>query len=187
VLYLGRLADHKGVDDLVKAAALLRDAGVRFSVTIAGAGEERGRLEALIRSESLSNLVTMPGPVFGQAKDELWRTADVFVMPTRAKEGMPYSLLEAMSAGAVPVACCQGGMADAMQEGINSLAVPTHDPGAIAAAITRLSGDRELLARLARAGRQRIVEEFSVARLARDFSALYSRVLSGIAISTESA
>lgn len=176
--YLGRLATDKGVFDTLDALDLLAREGRSITLTVAGTGPDEERLRAKTEELSLGSLVRFAGPVFGKAKDELWRDADIFVLPTYG-EGLPYSLLEAMAAGAVPVTTPVGGIPDVLTDSVHGLLVRPMDPAGLAAAIGKLDDDRHLLASMAAAGRERILARYTVARLAEDFESLYSSVLRG--------
>lgn len=173
LLFVGRIARNKGVFEVVQALPLLRTQGVAVELQIAGSGAEQAALTALVGQLGLGAQVRFPGPVFGAEKARLWAWADVFVFPTYHREGLPYALLEAMAAGVPPVTCPVAAIPDVMTEGVHGLFVRPKDPAALAAAIARLSQDRELLARMSAACRQRIAEQYSVARLAREFASLY--------------
>jgi glycosyltransferase involved in cell wall biosynthesis len=118
------------------------------------------------------------GAVFGRAKEQLWQAAQVLAFPTYHREGLPYALLEAMAHGVVPVISPVGAIPDVLQHEAQGLFVPARDPQALANALERLANDRPLLHRLALAGRARIVEHYSVPRMAREFEELYARLAS---------
>ena len=118
----------------------------------------------------------MLGPVFGPAKNLLWLTSDVQVFPTYHNEGLPYSILESLAAGCVPITCAVAAIPDVMQDGVHGVFVPPHDPVALAAAIRRLSDDRAELRRMSEAGRLRIAEQYTVERLAARFGEIYERL-----------
>lgn len=169
---LGRLVESKGIFTTLEALALLSAEGRDMHLTIAGGGPDEARLRERSRALGLDARVRFAGPLFGEEKDALWRSADVFVFPTY-HEGLPYALLEAMAAGAVPVTTCVGAIPDVMQDGVHGLFVPPRDVAALCQALTRLDGDRTLLLRMAQAGRARVLEHYTVARLATDFARIY--------------
>lgn len=173
LVYVGRLAREKGLLEAVSAVALLRAQGRRLSFDIAGGGAMEEELRTAISRSGLEDVVRLLGPVFGEQKQALWRDADVFVFPTYA-EGLPYALLEAMAAGTPAVACPVGAIPDVMQDGVHGALVPVCDTQALAAAIAALDEDRDLLHRMAVAGRERVLERYTVARLAEDFRRLYA-------------
>ncbi len=170
--YLGRLAENKGIFEVVAALGLLRAQGRQVMLDVAGGGPDEAQLRERVTAAGLNDSVRFHGPMFGAAKDAFWRQADVFVFPTY-REGLPYALLEAMAAGAVPVTTRVGAMPDVMQDGVHGLFVGPRDPAGLAAAIARLDDDRALCLRLAQAARRRVLEHYTVARLAADFARIY--------------
>jgi glycosyltransferase involved in cell wall biosynthesis len=174
--YLGRMAKNKGIFDAVEALAQLIRAGNDLHLTLAGGGPDEARLKERVSALGMEDRVCFSGPLFGAEKDALWCNADVFVFPTY-REGLPYALLEAMAAGAVPVTTRVGAIPDVMQDGVHGLFVPPRDVDALVLALAKLDGDRALLLRLAQAGRARVLENYTVARLAADFERLYNSLL----------
>jgi glycosyltransferase involved in cell wall biosynthesis len=123
----------------------------------------------------MGEAVIFTGPVEGEHKALLLSQADMLLLPSYA-EGLPYALLEAMAAGAVPIATPVGAIPDVVTDGVHGLLVPLRDVEAIAQAVARLAADRALLARMSAASRKRIVSGYSIERLAADFSTLYSKL-----------
>ena len=116
------------------------------------------------------------GSVLGAEKYRLWLDSDVFVLPSYV-EGLPYSLLEAMAAGCVPITTPLAAIPDVVRHGEHGLFVPAKDPAALAGAVATLDGDRESLVRMARAARRRVLGRYTVERLAEDFRVLYGGCL----------
>lgn len=173
IAYLGRLAADKGIFETLTAARILRDRGIAVRVTIAGSGPARDEIARAIEADRLGDRAYLVGALFGSEKQQLWQDADVLALPTY-REGLPYALLEAMAGGAVPVTTPVGAIPDVVQDGVHGVLVPPRDPQALANALERLATDRQLLHRLALAARARVVEHYSVARMAREFAALYA-------------
>ena len=172
ITYLGRLAADKGILETVEAVGILRDRGIDACLTIAGAGAALGEIRHAIATTGLGDRARLVGAVTGAAKQQLWQKTDVFALPT-LREGLPYALLEAMICGAVPVVSPVGGIPDVVQDQVHGLFVPPRDSLALADALERLATDRALLHRLAMAARARVVSEYSLARLRREFTVLY--------------
>lgn len=177
IVYVGRLAESKGVFDTVEAMKLLRERGVDTHFRLAGGGPAEGALRAAITAAGLADRIELLGAIFGAAKQKLWREANILAFPTAHPEGLPYALLEAMAAGAVPVVSPAGGIPEVMHDQVHGVLVPPHDPHALADALEGLHHDRVRLHRLALAGRQRIVDQYSVARLVAQFEQLYSSLI----------
>jgi glycosyltransferase involved in cell wall biosynthesis len=178
LLYVGRLTREKGLYETIEALSLERLLTVPVELIVAGSGEEEAGLRAFAASHRLERKVTFTGPVFGDDKIALLSAADAFVLPSYS-EGLPYALLEAMASGLPAIVTAMGAIPDVMTPGVHGLFVGPRDPVAIADAVLRLSADRALLAAMSAACRQRIVESYTVERVAGEFEALYGRLCSG--------
>lgn len=179
LVYLGRLAWNKGIYEAIEALGILVKAGRDLHLSIAGSGPEEAAIRQRVAELGLADHVHFPGPLFGAAKDALWSASDIFVFPTFHREGLPYALLEAMAAGAAPITTRVGAIPDVMQDGVHGLLVEAKDPTGLARAIARLDDDRDLLARMAEAGRERVLAEYTVERLAQDFRNIYAELGKG--------
>jgi glycosyltransferase involved in cell wall biosynthesis len=173
LLYIGRLAPRKGLSETIEALAMM---GVRPQLIIAGSGPEEPRLRAQVRELGLNDHVTFAGPAWDDYKIKLLNNADVLLLPSYS-EGLPYSLLEGMAAGVVPVVTPVGAIPDVVHEGQHGRFVPVQDAHAIAAVLKSLNEDRAALARMSQACRGRILSAYSLERLADDFIAIYSILL----------
>lgn len=166
VVCVARLQPEKGIDELLDAADLLDDA----CVVVAGDGPERGRLEAEIARRALSDRLIL----LGHRSDisRMLSVADAFVLPSR-HEGLPISLLEAMSVGLPCVATAVGGVPGLVEDGVSGVLVAPRDPAALAAALRRVLADPELSARLGAEARRVVDERHSPAAMAAAYAELY--------------
>ncbi len=147
--FLGRLSEVKGVRDLPRIAKVLADLGSARLLVI-GDGPLRGELEGTIAAGGLDGVVEIGGGLPNRAALEILAGADVMVMPS-VSEGIGKSAMEAAIVGVPVVAYAVGGIPDCVENGVNGFLVPPGDVEALAVAVARLSGDRELLSRM-RAG-----------------------------------
>ena len=86
VLFLSRIHPKKGVDVLLKAWATLQDSHPHWNLVIAGIDENGHEAELKAQAERLRlQRVTFYGPVFGAAKEALYRSSHLFVLPTHAE------------------------------------------------------------------------------------------------------
>jgi glycosyltransferase involved in cell wall biosynthesis len=118
ILSVGRLHPAKNYEFLLLACAALRSGGVPFRCVIAGDGEERGRLEQLIRDLNLRQEVTLLGHVPRERLPELYAEADVVVLTSRS-EGLPVTLMEAMAMERVVLAPKITGIPELVTHGVN--------------------------------------------------------------------
>lgn len=153
VLCVSTLHPHKGIETLLAAFAQFRRRRPECRLVLAGMrGFAAEAHEARIRAAGLSGAVDLTGWIPREQLYELYRTASVFVYPSRF-EGFGMPVAEAMAAG-VPVACSD---IEPLRDlaGDAALYFVPGDEIAIAGCIERLYGDSGLRACLAEKGRER--------------------------------
>jgi glycosyltransferase involved in cell wall biosynthesis len=165
-VYVGRLKHYKGIETAISAVGLARERGRALRLEIVGQGDDRPRLEELVRRSSLASLVTFRGFVSEVEKRDLLRRAWGLVFPS-AKEGWGIANVEAAAVGTPAVASDRPGLRDSIQDGQTGFLVPHGDAGALAGVLLRLAGDPGLVERLGRAGR-RFAETLSWERAASE-------------------
>ena len=145
ILSTGRLAPEKGLEDLLKAASLLRQMGQRFRVVLAGDGPLRAELERMAKDLGVSEQVTFLG--YREDIPDLLAACDLVVLPS-LREGLSIALLEAMAAGKPVVATSIGSNVTVASEAEVALLVPPCSPSSLAEAILRCGRDPALRIRL---------------------------------------
>jgi colanic acid/amylovoran biosynthesis glycosyltransferase len=170
----GSLLPVKGQRHLVEALALLRDRGVGATLDVYGDGPLGDEMAAQIAGLDLSGSVVLRGvrPRAELAAAYAAGVYDVFVMPSvdlgnGVHEGVPVSIMEAMSAGIPVVATETGGIPELVVDGVTGLLVPDKSAPALAAAIEKLAGDPALRRTLAAAGTRHVRNEFDAPTIAR--------------------
>jgi glycosyltransferase involved in cell wall biosynthesis len=156
---VGRLYPEKAYDDLIRAVALLDGSVGPVTCAIVGIGPEEQTLRGLIDQLGVGDRLRL----VGRRRDvpDFVRALDVAVMCSR-REGSPLALLEYMAAAAPIVATAVGGIPEAVEDGVTGLLVAPSDPPALARAIARVLGDRELARRLGEAARARQRAEYDI-------------------------
>jgi len=146
VLFFGALRANKGVDLLLAAAVGLDPA--RVAVHVAGAGPPE--VEEQVRAAATADLVTAEvGFVDEERRHELFRLADVVVLPYRDFHAQSGVLGDAMAYGVAVVATDVGALGATVTTAGCGLVVPPGDAVALGAAIERLVDDESLRARCA--------------------------------------
>jgi glycosyltransferase involved in cell wall biosynthesis len=162
---VGRLREKKGLDVLIEACALLRDAGQIFRCDIVGYGPEQDALQRLIEWRSLAGQVCLVGKLAREEVIERYSRASVYVQPARIaadgdRDGIPNVLLEAMAMGVPVIASRVSGIPELVDDGRNGVLVEPDDPAALARAVTRLLTQPAACADLACRARQTVVQAF---------------------------
>jgi glycosyltransferase involved in cell wall biosynthesis len=175
-LYVGRLSPEKDVATLLRAVAIAVRQQPAFRLQIAGGGACADGLAALSKELGIAGNVEFLGEVRDVAA--LYARASLFVLPSLT-EGLPLTVLEAMSSGLPAVATRVGGTPEAVEEGVTGLLVPTRDPARLAEALLRLNSDHDLAARMGVAGHRRVEQHFDVRTMVSKYETLYERTLQG--------
>lgn len=137
-----RLVDVKNLDMLIDVASILKGKiSKSFKVSIFGDGPLKHQLENRIHNERLGDVISIHGH-----NDEILpvlQCLDTFVL-TSKHEGLPMSLLEAMTLGTVPVCTRVGGPAEVIQNEINGILVESGDAEQMSVSIIRLVNNEKV-------------------------------------------
>lgn len=174
VICVGRLTPAKGQHILVAAIGALVAAGRRVRLRIVGDGPDRASLERQVKTLGLGDQVIFEGAVNQDRIRELYAQADAFSIPSFA-EGIPVVLMEAMAMEIPCVTTRITGIPELIRDGVDGLLVAPSDSDELAAAIARLMDDPELRERLAKSGRQRVLEQYDLAKNVDRLAALFRR------------
>lgn len=168
VLFMGRLAAEKRVDNLLGIWPRIRHVHPHAELVIIGTGEEESKLKAM----------AVPGVIFMGAIDDITpylQTADVFVLPS-ATEGLSNAMLEALAAGLAVVATQVGGASDIITDGINGRLIPPDDRSCLQEALSMLLGDATLRGTFGSRGRAVMQRHYALPVTAQRLRDLYDRV-----------
>ena len=175
IVAAGRLHPKKGFDVLIRAVGKLRAWDYDVRCEIAGEGDERGALEALIGELDLASCVTLAGWTHDVAG--FLAQGDLFAFPSH-QEGFPLTLLEAMAVGLPVVATEIDGPSEILKDGVTGRLVPDDDPDRLAEALGELIGDREAARGYGRAARDLVLSQYGPDQLARRLEAALDGILS---------
>ena len=170
-----RMMAYKGIETLLDAFALVRREAPEAVLVLVGDGPDRAKFEEHARTLGLGESARFLG-ARNDVRD-LYPLLDVFVLASWL-EGIPLTLLEAGACGVPAVVTAVGGMPQVTDNGAAGVLVPPKDAAALAAGILSVHTQPELAARLSLAGRQRVVEHFSLDRMTSDYVAFYRELYS---------
>ncbi len=161
LLAIGRLAPQKNYSLLIKSIDIVRK-HVPVKLVILGEGDERSKLEMLVRELDLEDHVFLPG--YAEKPGMWFSKTDLFVLSS-SWEGLPLVIAEALAMGVTVVATdCQSGPAEILENGKYGYLVPVNDPEKLAKAIMyalKNPLDPEMLKKRA--------EDFSIPRITDEY------------------
>jgi glycosyltransferase involved in cell wall biosynthesis len=174
VVFLGAIRPAKGIYDLLEAArTVLRQVPeARFDFV---GGGEISELQQRIATIGLEERARCLGPRSAEEVPKILAESAIFCLPSHA-EGLPVSILEAMAASLPVVATRIAGIPELVEHGTSGLLVEPHDPGGLAAALTRLLRDPKRCVKMGSEGRARVEQCFERDLLARHLADLWRRV-----------
>ena len=176
IVFVGRLAPEKELPVLIGAFARTLELRPDAMLAVIGEGEKRAELEDLSRSLGVESKIRFTGR---QSQDDVrrWlRAGDAFALVS-SLEGMPCSLIEAMSAGLAPVVSdipANRQLVDHEQQG---LVAPLGDEAAIAKQLVRVLEDRQLRARMSERARERVARLYSTGVVVDQYERLFGEVM----------
>ena len=159
---VGRLCEQKGQLLLLEAARLLAARGVAFEIVLAGDGEMREQIEALIAQYQLQAQVRITGWISSdQVRAEIL-AARAMVLPSFA-EGLPVVIMEAMALRRPVLTTYVAGIPELVRQGENGWLFPAGDVDELAASLAEcLAQPADVLQRMGEAAYQRVLERHDI-------------------------
>jgi glycosyltransferase involved in cell wall biosynthesis len=171
----GSLILRKGIDVIMHALQRLVRQGVPAHLLVIGDGEERQTLQRLMAQLELQRHVHFVGE---QPQVTAWLRGGVDVFASGAREEVfGLVLAEAGLSNLAVVAPRVGGIASVVKDGHTGILIPSEDPEAMATALMRLYQQPKLRSQLGQAGRQRVLQCFTIERHVAQFDQLYQQLL----------
>ncbi len=176
VVFVGKITPRKGVDVLIRAAALLPD-----SVRVVIAGNfmmPEKPIRRLVAELGLEARVQLPGLLLGDDRNAAYVDADVVAYPS-TDEIFGLVAAEALMCRTPVVVCDDSGCGEVVRDAGGGLLVPYGDAEALAEALQALLNDPARRLAVATAGRRFVAEHLSWDAVAAQTLALYRDVLAG--------
>lgn len=151
ILFVGRLAEKKGIPYLIQAMKNITPHVKDIGLVIVGSGPFEQRLQRETKALGLENLISFVGPKSHNQLRDYYAAADITVVPSIVDsagdtEGMPVVVLEALSAGTPVVATRVGGIPDVIVDGYNGYLVEQKNSQALATAVITFFANGQSLA-----------------------------------------
>ncbi len=166
ILYLGRIIERKGLDVLIKAFSMIEQERGDAYLVICGDGDFRGSCESIVKEMQIKHVI-FSGLIQEEEKASFYKTADVFVLPSRIvaeeeiAEGWGLVINEAMSMGKPVITTDAVGAAeDLVRNGINGYVVKNGEIEELYLALRKMVEDPRLRKTMGENSRT-IFEEFN--------------------------
>jgi L-malate glycosyltransferase len=169
----GRLFPIKDYPLMVEIAKIVSKKSKNVRFILAGDGPERGKLQSLIEEYGLQQSFTLIGHT--EDMDYFYKDLDLYIN-TSIHEGIPMSILEAMSYGLPVIAPEVGGISEIISDGVEGYLISSRDPEDFAERCIRVFENRQLRAKMSNAARQKVIKEFSMERMAEQYYKLYVKI-----------
>lgn len=142
VLYLGRLAEYKRIDLIIRAIAIVQKKLPKAQLLIAGRGREEEYLKKLVKALALENIVKFQGFVSERQKVELYAKSHIFVAFSRW-EGWGVTSLEAQACGTPAIVADVKGLRETVMHNKTGIICENNSIKVLAKNITDLLTDKE--------------------------------------------
>ncbi|MFH1736461.1 MAG: glycosyltransferase family 4 protein [Actinomycetota bacterium] len=173
IVTVGHLTAQKGVKYLLMAAPHVLREFPNAQFLIIGEGPQKHELEIQAEKLGIHKKVMLTG--WRDDARDIVAAADIFVLPSLV-EGLPYSLLEAMSAGKPVVATSTGGIPEVVVDKETGFLVPIKKPMALADAVNFLIHNKDVAVTMGVAGKRRIEEHFDQKKIINATIDVYSKL-----------
>ncbi|MDK2781480.1 MAG: hypothetical protein PWR13_508 [Archaeoglobi archaeon] len=176
VLYVGRMSYRKGAHVLLNAFSSIQDA----TLVMVGTGEMLPFLRAQAKMLGIEKRVIFTGYVDEERLSEIYRMADIFVLPSITSEAFGVVLLEAMASGVPVIASDTGGIREILAESGAGLLVTPENELELRKAIKKLLKSPNLRERYAERGRELAERKYSWEVIVPRIEELYKEIFSSL-------
>lgn len=174
MLFLGDFSEEKGIKTLIKAVTPVINELTEARFILCGG--KREDIAEIVEDWGVESHVEIPGFVSGKKKVEVFKNADLFVLPSY-KEGLPVAVLEALSSGLPIITTPVGGIPDVIKEYQNGLFVDPGDHKALAEKITFLLKNEDVRKKIGENNRKKALDEFNTDVVIKDLRRIYTKVV----------
>lgn len=164
IVYASLVMHYKGPDVLIEALYLLHNADIDFNATIAGGSLNPSfvqEIQEFVESEGLQDKIHFAGLLSRQELQQLYKTHNIWVLPSRFQEPFSIGLIEAMVAGLTIVASNTGGSPEAVKHGETGLIFESENPMDLADQLSYLWMNPAEWEEMVRKGQERALSELS--------------------------
>lgn len=178
ILFLSNLIESKGVYILLKACEVLKKNHLNFQCTFAGGEGDISEelLRAKIRELNLDDFVHYVGKKYGKEKEETYKEADIFVLPT-CSDCFPLVLIEAMQYSIPVLSTFEGGIPDIVEDEVTGFLVAQNDVHHLTEKLTVLIQNSRLRQQMGSDGRKKYEKHFTLEKFENNLTKILQRLI----------
>ena len=176
-LFVGWLEREKGVFEILNSIKDLDTSNFSFSFTFVGDGKAMKKAKDFVVKNQLNEKVFFEGWVLNEKLAEYYKNADIFILPSWA-EGMPNSLIEALSCGLATIVSNVGLIPNYLTNNENSLIIPPRDSVNLSRAMKKVILDKNLKIKISQNGYEIAVNYFSTEKGLEKLSKIIKKTIS---------
>lgn len=169
VSFVGQIRDIKGVQDFIAMARRVKNPELLF--LIAGECRDPKTYPGAYSEDDLRTMIAGDPRIryigYFTRIEDIYVTSDIIVVPSRWQEPLGLIAIEAAACAKPVIATRTGGLPEIVQDGLTGLLVEPAAPEELADAVVKLGADPALRARMGKAGRQRVIDQFTTRPLAQ--------------------
>lgn len=174
IVFMGRLGIRKGVYDLLRAFELVMMKAPYAHLYLGGDGDI-DKVKKIIAERPYKNNVHVLGWVSGNDKIDIFRSCDIYVLPSY-NEGLPGSILEAMAVGVPIVTTMVGGIPEAVIDNRNGFLLKPGDIQSLADRLIQLCKDDRMRVQMGKESRAIMFEKFDIKQLVLQLCEFYQKI-----------
>lgn len=176
VLSVQRLSRRKSIEYLIGAMPKVVEENSKVKLIIGGKGTEEERLKQQVQELSVGNNVIFAGFIPDEELPAYYASCDIFAMHT-TYEAFGLVFAEAMACGKPVISTSVGAIPEVIDDGKTGIIVPPKDSGALADAILKLVGDRELRLKMGEEGQKKARQKYSWNHITEQYIQVYESML----------
>jgi len=166
---LSHVTRQKGLHLLLKVCPLLLRDEPDIMILVVGGGEYLEEAKEMSHQLGLVDQVIFTGMVDIDSIPDYITAADIFILPTLRKEGLPLSILEVMACKVPVITTNIGGNTSVIKNGLNGILIPPGNTSQLEQAIRSLLNDKEVASKLAEKGYEAILETFNLNKMLNSY------------------
>ncbi len=172
--YVGRIINDKGIINIIETVQKLQREGIFVNLLIRGDGNGRTEIQEKITSRQLADYAQIEGPYTDI--NDLYKEINVLVLPTSMNEGLPISILEAISRKILIVTTKAGGIGDIIEDRVTGFILKNNNPEEISMIIKYILSHKKEVDNIKNNALKILQEQYSIDKMLSGYHKIYEEV-----------